>query len=804
MYQTRTKLFSLAAVIVIGGGLILALLFALAGGLKAMPTATWYVDAVTGSDANNCQSPGTACATVKAAVGKASSADFIEIAAGTYAEYDITNNNKSLTLTGAGADSTFIDGGGNGRVFVLGNSVVISGVTIQNGRIITPSSILFDTAGGAMQVGTNAYVTLRNSRVISSSTVGNGGGIFNNGTLILENSDVLSNTADGLGGGIYNYTLGVITMTQGTVGNNTAVGIMGGGIYTNQPLYLINATIRDNSAGTFGGGLNVGDTTVLDGVTLTGNQSAAGAALFSQTGAISITNSTVSGNIADNNQAGLYVNGANVSLYLVNSTIANNIRINSISTGWNGIMLGGGATVTSLNTILANNDGNNCGGTNGSWNSLGYNLSTDFTCAFTQTGDQQGVDPLLGALADNGGDTLTHALQPGSPAIDAGTNAGCPATDQRGVARPYDGDNDATATCDIGSVEAQHQLTIADVSVLEGDVGASTAVFTVTLAPTHTQIVTVSYTTISGTAASGSDYTAVTGTLAFNPGDDTQIISIDVLGDLFDEPDEQFTVQLSNPTNAELLNDTATGTIVDDDGLPQLAIADQTVLEGNSGSVNALFDVTLSPASADVVTVDYTTNDGTAVAGSDYTAVSNTLTFQPGETGKTIAVQVTGDNVDEGGSESFTVDLSNAANAAIADSQGSGVITDDETARLSQTFGPQVLEGDSGLTPAVFTVTLSTPAAFTVTVDFNVSSGFGDTGAKAGEDFVPISGTLAYQPGETVQTYTVQIIGDTDLEADEVYSTLISNANIPITVNGGQGKILNDDDQKVYLPVILK
>ena len=142
MYRTKTNLLSLVTVIIIGGGLMLALLFALAGGLKAMPTATWYVDAAAGSDSNDCQSLGTACATIKAAIGKAASADVIEIAAGTYAEYDIANSNKSLTLTGAGADSTFIDGGGNGRVFVLGNTVVISGVTIQNGRIITPSSYL--------------------------------------------------------------------------------------------------------------------------------------------------------------------------------------------------------------------------------------------------------------------------------------------------------------------------------------------------------------------------------------------------------------------------------------------------------------------------------------------------------------------------------------------------------------------------------------------------------------------------------------------------------------------------------------
>ena len=115
-----------------------------------------------------------------------------------------------------------------------------------------------------------------------------------------------------------------------------------------------------------------------------------------------------------------------------------------------------------------------------------------------------------------------------------------------------------------------------------------------------------------------------------------------------------------------------------------------------------------------------------------------------------------------------------------------------------------MLEGDSGLTPAVFTVTLSTPAAFIVTVDYDVFSGIGENGAQAGLDFVPISGTLTFQPGVVEQTYIVQIIGETMGEGDEVYSSLISNANVPISVNGSQAKILNDDDYLIYVPPILR
>jgi hypothetical protein len=109
--------------------------------------------------------------------------------------------------------------------------------------------------------------------------------------------------------------------------------------------------------------------------------------------------------------------------------------------------------VTLKNTIVANNEGGDCGG--GGVTSDGHNLDSDGTCALTGTGDQSSTDPLLAALADNGGPTQTRALPANSPAVDAADDAGCPATDQRGVARPQDGDEDGTAVCDIGAFELE-------------------------------------------------------------------------------------------------------------------------------------------------------------------------------------------------------------------------------------------------------------------------------------------------------------------------------------------------------------
>lgn len=797
-------------VILVSLGLVGAILGSLGGMLSsasAAPTAVWYVDAATGSDSNDCQSMGTACATIAEAVDKAVDGDTIEIAAGTYNEHDIEVY-EELTLTGAGAESTIVDAGGNGRLFHAGTTVTISNLTMQNG--LTSAGNAFDEGGGAV-LFTGDSLTLQNVILIDNYAVGSGGAIFNNGDLILQNTQVLSNTAAGIGGGIYNYTLGTILITQSDIMYNTAVGIQGGGIYAGgKALDVQNSTIAYNSAATFGGGIlaSFDGPTTLDGVTLIGNEASSGAAFFSQTGSITATNTTVSRNNATNNYGGFYVSGPNTSLFVQNSTIAENSRTNTAGNGFNGIMRGNNATVSIVNTILADNQENNCSSSSNII-SLGHNLSTDYTCSLSQTGDQPGVDPLLGPLADNGGTVYTYALVPGSPAIDAGDNANCALNDARGIMRPFDGDGDSNADCDIGAVEARHQLSIADHTLIEGNSGSATAVFTVTLSPTSTSTVEVDYTTVNDTALAGSDYTATADTLIFNPDETEKTISVFVTGDVDDELDETFFVLLSNPINADLLDGEATGTIIDDDGLPKLSITDQTLLEGNSGTKVMEFAVTLSPASASVVTVDYETTPDTALAGSDYTAVNDTLTFQPNETSKTISVDILGDNVDEGVSEAFTVQLSSPSNAAFADDEAIGTITDDDQARLRHEYGPHILEGNSGYTPAVFTVTLSTPADFVVTVDYEVSSGYGENGAKVGDDFLAATGTLTFQPGETVQNYTVQIIADTTDEADESYSSLISNANVPISVNGSLAQILNDDAYvddayAVFLPMIVR
>jgi aryl-phospho-beta-D-glucosidase BglC (GH1 family) len=218
-----------------------------------------------------------------------------------------------------------------------------------------------------------------------------------------------------------------------------------------------------------------------------------------------------------------------------------------------------------------------------------------------------------------------------------------------------------------------------------GGAATTAAVFTVTLSQASTQPITVQYATANGTAVAGSDYTAASGTLTFAPGETSKTITVQVLRDTVTEATEAFALRLSNPTHATLTKTSATATIQDDDSAPPLppptppsmSIGDVTIGEGNSGTRNAVFTVTLSKAATGAVTVNYATQNGTATAGSDYTAASGTLTFVAGETSKTVTVVVRGDTAVEA-NETFRVLLSQVTNAVLTDAEATGTIANDD------------------------------------------------------------------------------------------------------------------------------
>ena len=341
----------------------------------------------------------------------------------------------------------------------------------------------------------------------------------------------------------------------------------------------------------------------------------------------------------------------------------------------------------------------------------------------------------------------------------------------------------------------QPTLEIDDVTVSED---GGPAEFTVVLSTTSAQDVTVNYRTMNVTALAGSDYTETSGTLTIDAGETTGTITVEVLDDgVVEGEDEMFTVTLSAPSGATIVDGEGVGTITDDDavepppGQPTLEIDDVTVSEDGGP---AEFMVTLSEASAQEVTVNYRTMNVTALAGSDYTEASGTLTIDAGETTGTIAVEVLDDGVVEGEDETFTVTLSGAVNATIVDGEGVGTIEDNEAVQPPPTV-PTLDIGDVTVAEAdgsaVFTVTLSETSTDEVTVAYATSDGT----ARAGQDYTGKSDTLTIAAGSTSGTISVRVMDDEYVEGNETFTVTLS-APENATINDGEGVgTITDDDQ---------
>jgi hypothetical protein len=325
-------------------------------------------------------------------------------------DVDVAANGR-ITINGSGPATTLIDAAGLGdrvfQVLALGN-LSISGVTVLNG----------------------------DSRSAPVGQPGDGGGFLNAGTLSINSAVVSANEARDSGGGVANVAGGTLTITDSTIAANlapTGAGIyVAGGIAT-----LTRSTVSGNSAAVGAGGISNQDST------------------------LTVVNSTISGNEAQGHGGGIVNTG---QLTIRNSTISDN----SAGMSGGGVYNTRSGSVTAQNTIFAENEslGDGAADFDGTANSLGDNLIGDSSgSSGWTTSDFVDIDPLLGPLANNGGPTQTHALWPGSPAIDAGNNADPPATDQRGAtfARIVNG------TIDIGAFESQSFRFVVDTLVDEND-----------------------------------------------------------------------------------------------------------------------------------------------------------------------------------------------------------------------------------------------------------------------------------------------------------------------------------------------
>jgi hypothetical protein len=305
---------------------------------------------------------------------------------------------------------------------------------------------------------------------------------------------------------------------------------------------------------------------------------------------------------------------------------------------------------------------------------------------------------------------------------------------------------DAVAAIQIVSSGVQ----INDVTMVEGDAGFTLFVFTISLASPTALPVTVTFDTANGTAVAPADYIAASGVLTFTPGDAiSQPVTVRVVGDAVSEPNESFFVRILEATNTNIRRSGGIGTILNDD--INVAINDVTVIEGDSGTANAVFTVKIDSASAKPASVMFMTTDDTATGGTDFVPVGGVLAFPAFATSGTITVPIIGDNRNEG-PERFFVTLFSPVNLKILDPNGTGTIIDNDPLPALYVNDVQVTPTADGLA-AVFSVGLDLASGRNVTVNFTTLDGT----ATAGQDYQTRAGVLTFAPGVNTMQVTVPI-----------------------------------------------
>ena len=325
---------------------------------------------------------------------------------------------------------------------------------------------------------------------------------------------------------------------------------------------------------------------------------------------------------------------------------------------------------------------------------------------------------------------------------------------------PSPGNNSAT---DSDTINALPSLTINDVSLAEGNSGTGSAIFTVGLsAPAGAGGVGFDIATANGTALAPGDYTSSSLTGQTIPaGSSSYSFTVLINGDSLNEANESFFVNVSNVTGAIATDAQGQGTINNDDPLPSLAIDNVSVVEGNAGSTPATFTVTLSPASGQSVSVNYASANGSAGSG-DYTAVSGTLSFTPGQTTRTIMVPVTGDNLVEV-NETFNVNLSSPTNANLGTVTGTGTINNDDSAGITLIQSGGTTSAAEGGAPDSYTLVLTSQPSANVTI------------APDGLPQIAPMAAITFTPGNWNVPQVVTVVAEDDRTVEGAHSGSIGH-----------------------------
>jgi hypothetical protein len=439
---------------VLGFGLFLTvsrLLLPAAGTVHAAPDDVYCV-----VPAGSSTGPFAACTSVftsvQVAVDAAAGGEEIRVAGGTYDKVqpnEVVLISQSLTIRGGYAAPFDQPADSISQPTTLQPSSTARVVHVLSGsNVITLENLILAGGSTDSQTGPHGGGILNEGSLIlfgvvisgNAANVGEGGGIYNSGILTATGVSVGQNNTGGQfgrGGGIFNR--GTLTLVDSTVLNNNVFESNGGGIFNSGTLAVIQSTIKGNTNFGFfgsGGGLTNSGTVMMRNSTVSGNAAASPGAGISNSGQLSLTYSTLSQNVVGGD--------------LIGSNEGGGLQNNGVISAANTIIAGNSSISDTIADCL----------NNGTLTSLGYNLFGEGG-GCPAGGSDLVISPslvfstVLGPLGDHGGQTETYNLLHGSPAIDAANPDDCLTVDQRGRARPVDGDLDGTARCDIGAFEAQ-------------------------------------------------------------------------------------------------------------------------------------------------------------------------------------------------------------------------------------------------------------------------------------------------------------------------------------------------------------
>ena len=364
--------------------------------------------------------------------------------------------------------------------------------------------------------------------------------------------------------------------------------------------------------------------------------------------------------------------------------------------------------------------------------------------------------------------------------------------------------------------DAALSIAAASASKAEGSSASTAFTFTVTRSGNTAQASNANWAvTGSGAkAANAMDFVGgvlPTGKVSFAAGETSKTLTVNVAGDTAVEFDEGFTVTLSNASSGTAISTaSASGTILNDDAALSIAAASASKAEGNSGNTVFTFTIMRAGNAAQASSANWavTGSGGNAANAADFTGgvlPTGIVSFAAGETSKTIKVNVAGDSLFEA-DEGFTVTLSNASSGTIiSTAMANGTILNDDAALSIAAASASKAEGNSASTPFTFTVTRSGNAAQASSANWAVT-GSGASAADAA-DFAGLvlpTGKVSFAAGEKSKTITVNVAGDSTVEADNGFTVTLSNASAgtAIGIASADGTIRDDDGSHLSIAAL--